>query len=192
MAVVYFVTHPEVVIDPAVPVPDWGLSEKGKARLEAFCTRPELARVTDVFVSDERKAKDCAMLLQAVRGLSFTVDHRLGENDRSSTGYVAPPRFWEIVDEFFAKPTESTSGWERAIDAQMRIRSAVADCIAARTGSGDLIIFAHGGVGALLLSSLTSQPISRGTDQPINGGGCYFTFDSDSMALLSGWSDIVP
>ncbi|MGI6245703.1 MAG: histidine phosphatase family protein [Pseudochelatococcus sp.] len=192
MATVYFVTHPEVVIDPAVPVPQWPLSEKGITRLDAFCARPELAQVSDVFVSDERKALDCAERFGAARGLDFNVDAQLGENDRSSTGYVAPPRFWEIVAAFFDNPHESILGWERAVDAQSRIKTAVRRCIGNRTGDGDVLIFSHGGVGSLLLCDLLGEPISNGHGQPVSGGGCYFTFQARSGELLHGWRDIVP
>lgn len=192
MADVFFVTHPEVVVDPQVPVPDWGLSSVGRARIETFCQRPELASVTDVFTSDERKAMDCAEALQRARSLPFTTRDDLRENDRSATGYVAPPRFWEIVDQFFAEPDISILGWETARDAQARIKAGVAACIAARRGAGDLVIFAHGGVGTLLLSDLRGKPISRKHGQPIAGGGCYFTFDMASRVLRHGWRDIVP
>ena len=192
MPTVYFVTHPEVVVDPQVPVPDWGLSAIGRQRMEAFCQRPELADVTDVFTSDERKAMDCAEALQRARGLPFATREDLRENDRSATGYIAPPRFWEIVDQFFGQPDTSILGWETARAAQARIKNGVAACIAARRGKGDLVIFAHGGVGTLLLSDLRGEPISRRHGQPIAGGGCYFAFDRDSHALQHGWRDIVP
>ena len=192
MATVYFVTHPEVVVDPQVSVPDWGLSAIGWKRIEAFCLRPELAAVTDVFTSDERKAMDCAGALQRARGLPFTTREDLRENDRSATGYVAPPRFWEIVDQFFGQPDTSILGWETARAAQARIKAGVAACIAVRRGTGDLVIFAHGGVGTLLLSDLYGEPISRRHGQPIAGGGCYFAFDVASRALQHGWRDIVP
>ena len=189
---VHFVTHPEVTVDPAVPVPDWGLSRLGLARLEAFCGRAELTAVTDVVASGERKARDCAEMFGARWRRPFRVDPRLGENDRSSTGYVPPPRFWEIVDGFFARPHESVLGWERAVDAQARIGTAVRDCIAARTGDGDLCIFSHGGVGTLLLCDLLGEPISQRHGQPLPGGGCYFTFEASTGRLLQGWRDIVP
>ncbi len=192
MPTVYFVTHPEVVVDPQVPVPDWGLSAVGWQRIEAFCQRHELADVTDVFTSDERKAMDCAEAFQHARGLPFTMREDLRENDRSATGYVAPPRFWEIVDQFFGQPDTSILGWETARAAQARIKAGVAACIAARCGTGDLVIFAHGGVGTLLLSDLRREPISRRHGQPIAGGGCYFAFDMESRALRQGWQDIVP
>lgn len=192
MALAYFVTHPEVVIDPAVPVPQWGLSGRGQERIQAFCARPILTSVTDVFVSDERKALDCADALKSLRGCDFRIDLRLGENDRSSTGYVAPPRFWEIVDEFFAHPHTSVLGWETATDAQHRVKTAVSDCIRSRTGDGDIVIFSHGGVGTLLLCDLLSEPISQKRGQPIGGGGCYFAFDADTRSVVHGWQDIVP
>ncbi|MEN3381188.1 MAG: hypothetical protein V7608_1232, partial [Hyphomicrobiales bacterium] len=31
-----YLTHPQVKIDPAVPVPSWGLSAAGRARVEAL------------------------------------------------------------------------------------------------------------------------------------------------------------
>ena len=43
--------------------------------------------------------------------------------DRSATGYVAPPRFWEIVDAFFGQPDTSILGWETARAAQARIKA---------------------------------------------------------------------
>ena len=38
MALVYFITHPDVTIDPAVPVPAWPLSPRGRARMTAILT----------------------------------------------------------------------------------------------------------------------------------------------------------
>lgn len=160
--------------------------------MEAFCARPELANVTDVYASDERKARDCAEIFEARCGRKFGIDPDLGENDRSSTGYVAPPRFWEIVSNFFAEPDKSVLGWERAVDAQTRIKAAVQNCISAKYGEGDICIFSHGGVGTLLLCDLLHEPISRTRGQPISGGGCYFVFDAQTGILQHSWRDIVP
>lgn len=40
MPLVYFITHPEVVIDPGVPVPQWPLSETGRRRMRSPVTKP--------------------------------------------------------------------------------------------------------------------------------------------------------
>ncbi len=126
MARLVFVTHPEVVIDPAVPVPDWPLSAKGRSRMEVFLRDPIVRDVRLVACSGERKARDGAEILASHFGVPIRVDEELGENDRSSTGFIAPPEFWEVVDRFFAAPNESVRGWERAADAQSRIVRAVA------------------------------------------------------------------
>ena len=60
MPIVHFITHPEVAIDPAVPVPDWPLSERGLRRAANLLTRPWVCRVRAVFSSSERKAAQVA------------------------------------------------------------------------------------------------------------------------------------
>ena len=74
----------------------------------------------------------------------------LGENDRSATGFLPPPEFERMADAFFANPTVSVRGWERAVDVQARIVAAVRAVAAAEEGAGDILVAAHGAVGALL------------------------------------------
>jgi broad specificity phosphatase PhoE len=181
-----FVTHPEVVIDPAVPVPDWPLSDVGRARMERFAASPLASGLVAVHASAERKARDGAEILARVSGLPVELDPLLGENDRSATGYVAPPEFWDIVRAFFAEPETSVRGWERAVDAQRRIVDAVRR-IAHQDGPGDVAVVSHGGVGALLLAHLTGAPIDRSFGQPHPGGGCYLVIDRASLRPESGW-----
>ena len=50
---VYFITHAEVAIDPAVPVPEWSLSERGRQRAAVLLTRPWTRQVCAVFSSIE-------------------------------------------------------------------------------------------------------------------------------------------
>jgi broad specificity phosphatase PhoE len=186
MSLLLFVTHPEVVIDPAVPVPDWPLSELGRRRMERFARSPLLRDVALVVSSEERKARDGAAILAASLGVPTAVDPELGENDRSATGYIAPPEFWEVVDAFFAQPQVSTRGWERAVDAQSRIVLAVRRA-AESAVEGDVAVVSHGGVGALLLAQLSGARIGRDLDQPHGGGGCYCVVERESFALLQGW-----
>ena len=100
MASLIFITHPEVVIDPAVPVPQWPLSALGRSRMERFVAHPALRDVRAIYSSAERKAMDGAEILAAHLGRPTAIEEDLGENDRSSTGYIAPPEFWEVVEAF--------------------------------------------------------------------------------------------
>ena len=190
MPLLHFITHPEVVIDPMLPVPEWRLAPEGVRRLVLALERPWLSRLGSVFSSAERKATDAARLIADRFHLSPVVIAELGENDRSATGYLPKAEFEAVADSFFAQPEQSVRGWERAVDAQARIRTAVDRVIAEAPGDGDVAIVSHGGVGALLLCHLKGIPIGRAEDQPGAGGGCVYSFDRESRTLPSGWRRI--
>ena len=185
-----FLTHPEVVIDPAVPVPRWHLRPEGIAKLRRFAASGVLAGIGAVWASTETKAIETAGILAAARGLGVRVREDLGENDRSSTGYLPPVEFERMADAFFANPTESVRGWERAVDVQARILGAVRALVAAETAPGDILVAAHGAVGALLRGHLLGAPISRALDQP--GAGCWFAVALPSWRLLTPEWQVLP
>jgi broad specificity phosphatase PhoE len=143
-----------------------------------------------VFSSAERKATDLAQVLADHLGISPVIIDALGENDRSATGYLPKDEFEAMADAFFARPQESVRGWERAIDAQYRIVTAVDHTLSVAPAEGDVAIVSHGGVGALLLCHLKGSAISRADDQPGHGGGNVFSFDAATRTLLSGWRRI--
>lgn len=181
---ILYISHPEVEIDPDVPVPDWGLTPFGRVRMARFAQDSLLKDVTSVWSSTERKAVDGALILGAALNLAPQAREDLGENDRSATGFVAPPRFWDLVEAFFASPDESVEGWETARAAQSRIVSAIRE-IAANAPQGDIAIVAHGGVGALTRAHLAGTEISRMFDQP--GQGHWFSFDREAWEADDGW-----
>lgn len=189
---VYFITHPDVVIDPAVPVPDWPLSEHGRQRMSRMLSLPWVASVGSVWSSTERKALDGAVILGLHLGLEHRCLHELGENDRSATGFLPREEFEATANEFFAHPNASVRGWERAVDAQRRIIAAVTKLIEIDTNPLSVAIVSHGGVGALLLAHLLGQTISRAADQPPGAGGHYFCFDAVAWHLHHGWRPIDP
>ncbi len=189
MTIAYFVTHPEVAIDPSVPIPEWPLSFQGIRRMMLMLGQPWVGGVRAVFTSAERKALDGAHILADHLSLSPIVIADLGENDRSATGYLPKAEFDAVADAFFAHPGESVRGWERAIDAQSRIVRAANRAISMAPADGDLAMISHGGVGALLLCQLKGVPISRTEDQPAGGGNVY-SFDVVTRRLLSGWHRI--
>lgn len=191
MQTVYFLTHPDVLIDPAVPVPDWPLSPRGRQRMRLALALPWINAVRTLWCSTERKARDAADVLGLHLNLPVTELADLGENNRAATGYLPRAEFEALADQFFAHPCQSVRGWERAIDAQRRIKRAV-DHVLGQSGMGDIAIIAHGGVGTLLLCHLLSTKISRQHDQPPNNGGNYFAFDAESRHVHHGWRSIDP
>lgn len=190
MPLLHFITHPDVVSDPMVPIPEWRLSPEGIRRMGLALDRPWMSRLGSVFSSAERKATDAARLVADRLHLSPVIIGDLGENDRSATGYLPKDEFEAVADIFFAQPERSVRGWERAVDAQRRISAAVDRVVAAAPRDRDVAVVSHGGVGALLLCRLKGIPIDRAEDQPGAGGGCVYSFDLETRTLLSGWRRI--
>ncbi|MBM6580954.1 histidine phosphatase family protein [Microvirga sp. BT689] len=190
MASLVFLTHPEVVIDPDQPVPEWPLNATGRSRMERFAGLLAHRDVSAVYASTERKARDGAAIMAERLQLSYATDEALSENDRSSTGYIAPPEFWEVVREFFGRPHESIRGWERAVDAQARIVKAVSRIAREDETSGDIVIVSHGGVGCLLTAHLQRVAIGQESRPRHPGGGCFIVIDRASFTLTQDWRTI--
>ena len=190
MRQVWFITHPDVRIDPAVPVPDWPLSERGRERMRAVPNQPWTAGLRSLFSSRECKAVEAATILSQALGLPVQQIEDLGENDRSATGYLPKLEFEAMADAFFARPEDSERGWERAVDAQRRIVAAVDAVLRQAPGEGDIAIISHGAVGALYLCHLQGRPISRAADQPAGQGGNFYSFTAEDRRLLHGWKSI--
>ncbi len=144
-------------------------------------------RLKRIISSDETKAVETAKGLAAAAGISVEVVDGMGENDRSATGFLPPDEFEKAADQFFAAPEQSFKGWERAVDAQARIVSAVEHILATHDPDMPIAFVGHGGVGTLLKCHLLHIPINRSQDQPPGGGNLY-CFDLANRALKCDWT----
>jgi broad specificity phosphatase PhoE len=217
---VYFITHPDVVKDPDVPVPRWPLSARGRERMAALLARPWVGGIGAIYCSDEQKALDGAAILAGHLGLTPLVAPELGEVDRSSTGYLPEEEHAAAARLLFERPDESVRGWETARHAQARIIAAIEAVLehAREQGSegaggrgdiaiylleteflgrnsvsmGNIAIVAQGAVGTFYLCHLKGVPISMADAQPGRDGGHYFWFDAETKALKGGWMRIEP
>jgi broad specificity phosphatase PhoE len=185
MSIVRYLTHPQVQIDPAVPVPQWGLSPVGRVRTETAAHASWLANTTQIISSGERKAIETAEIIAGRLGLMIEIREAMHENDRSATGFLKPVEFEAVADQFFAEPHLSVRGWERAVDAQARIVRE-AEAVLARNRPGDVLFVGHGAVGTLLFCHIAGHPIDRAYDQPAGGGHC-FAFAKEGRRVLHPW-----
>ncbi|WP_439123321.1 histidine phosphatase family protein [Marivita sp.] len=181
------ISHAEVIVDPDVPVTNWGLNAIGRHRAARFAASDQVRHVTHIWASFETKARETADILAKPRDIPISFDVRLGENDRSATGFLPPPSFETAANAFFADPETSYEGWETALDAQSRIVGAVSEITRQHSG-GDLAIVTHGAVGTLLYCNLKGLAIDRAHDQP--GQGHYWTADLKSLCPDHGWKAI--
>lgn len=193
MSVSLYISHPEVVIDPKVPTPQWGLSPTGRARAETFAARKLLKANSLIYSSAETKALDLAHILAPSCNAQIMVREEMGENDRSATGFLTPDVFESYADRLFAFPNESVEGWECAEDAQKRIVGATIKAHSEHAGETSLIFTGHGCVGTLLKCHIDSRPIARSEDQgriAHAGGGNVFAFDLAANRLICDWTPI--
>jgi broad specificity phosphatase PhoE len=189
MTLAFYISHPQVLIDPAIPVPRWTLSDVGFARLHALRDAAWVKRLSALHTSDETKAIHTAEVLAGLAGCSVATHENMGENDRSATGFLPPPEFERMADAFFASPNVSVRGWERAIDAQSRIVTAVERVLSVHDASKPIAFSGHGGVGTLLYCHLASEPIRRLRDQPAGGGNVHI-FEIATRRPVCAWTPL--
>lgn len=186
----FFITHPDVVIDPAVPVAEWPLSARGLERMRCMAKQPWLPRLSALYCSTERKARDGAAVLSDLMGLTPIERADLGENDRTATGYLVEAEFQAVVERFFAEPDSQILGWASAVTEQKRIVAALDAVIQDAPADGDIAVVAHGAVGALSLAHYLGEPISRRFDQLGRTGGHYYRLTLTDRRIVHGWQPI--
>jgi broad specificity phosphatase PhoE len=185
MAYALYISHPQVEMDPAIPVPQWSLSTRGRERAKGFASATLVKGLKSLVASHEVKAQETAAILGEALGVPVIHAEGFGEIDRSVPGYVPAEKFEELANLCFARPEESAEGWERAVDAQARIVAAFERVLASHDGQ-PIGFVGHGGVGTLLKSFLGKRQISRAGDQPLGGGNAYMVRLSDRL-LLGDW-----
>ena len=186
MSTILYLSHPEVTIDPAVPVPEWGLSAIGRARLLAVRDAAWLGSCRRIVTSAERKALETAGLIAERTEAVVEVRATMHENDRTATGFLPPAEFERVADRFFAEPDHSVRGWERAVDAQARIVAEVLAVLAGHDPAAPLLLVGHGAVGTLLYCRLAGIAIDRRFDQ--QQGGSVIAIDGATLRPLFGWT----
>ncbi|WP_170481736.1 histidine phosphatase family protein [Ruegeria arenilitoris] len=181
------ISHPEVVVTPGSPITEWGLSDLGLERAKTFARSSVMSSVGAIWSSCERKTLETASVLARMHNLKPNSDHRLGENDRSATGFLPIGQFEAAADAFFAAPGSSFRGWETANAAQKRIVEAVTSIVKVHDFK-DLGLVTHGAVGTLLWCHLSGENIDRRFDQP--GQGHYWSADLENLRPDFSWRSI--
>ena len=180
-----YLTHPQVNVNPNVPLPEWRLSAQGRDRAERLSRSPALRGTRTIASSGEAKAVETATIVASELGLDVEVRAGMHENDRSETGYLPEPEFSVLRANFFDEPEKSMRGWEAAVDAQERIVSEL-DAILRQHAGGDLLVVGHGAVGTLLYCHYAGLAIDRRHDQPA-GGGNFFSMVVGSADVVHHW-----
>jgi hypothetical protein len=93
-----YLTHPQVKIDPAVPVASWGLSDVGRTHTETLAATAWLSGTTQIISSGERKAIETAEIIGGELNVTIEVREAMHENDRQPQAFchLMSLRRWPI------------------------------------------------------------------------------------------------
>jgi hypothetical protein len=159
----FFITHPDVVIDPGVPVPDWPLNARGLARMPCDDSAALGQRGAPDFRQRRAQRPRCSANSRGRAWARRLPRHRRPRRKRPiGDGFPCQREFEVTVGAFFAKPLQSIRGWEPAADAQARIVGAVEQAMSQTLEHVNIAIVVHGGTGTLLYCHLAGLPTHWG------------------------------
>ncbi len=184
--IVRYLTHPQVQIDPDVPVPQWGLSPLGRARIEAIANAAWLSRTTQIVASGERKAIETAEILARPRGIMIEIRKPMPRERSLRHRLPAAARVRRGREPVFrgAACERSRLGARGrcAGPHRSRGRSRAARAIVRATLSSS----AMAPSARCCSATMPACPIDRVHDQG-PGGGHVFTFVKEGRRVLHAW-----
>ncbi len=127
MAVI-LVRHAAVQADPLQHAALWPLSDAGRQAARELAREPLWRDIGRMFVSPELKAHETAQIIAGPNGITVTVVEDLREVERPVGqwfGAEHPGGYPGAVGEYFARPAESTHGWEPPMAALARVRACI-------------------------------------------------------------------
>ena len=155
MSRLILIKHSLPAIDPAVPAPEWRLSEEGRRRAERLARRLEGLAPATIASSPETKAFATASILGAHHQLPVQVVDDLREHERRRTAYLGDQAFQDAVSAALRRPDELVFGEETTGAARHRFTAAVTGLLATTPPEWPLAIVTHGTVLALYVAAAT-------------------------------------
>ena len=160
------IRHSVPAVDPAVPAPEWRLSDEGRARAAAFADRLRAYDLRFIASSREPKAFETASILAEQLGVPWAVEEGLHEHERTLLPFFHDlEEFHRQAAELFARPAEVVFGDESADQARARF-AAAADRVLAAHPTGDVALVAHGTVITIYTQPPDPFPFWRGLKMP--------------------------
>lgn len=121
-----FIRHADVVIDESVDSTAWRLSENGHSQTHQLAPQLVHLNIDRILTSHEPKAVQTGAALAEIWGVPAQIFPNLHEHERGSGGFVGNREAWlEMVAQFLTRPDELVFGEETAVQAAMRMKTAV-------------------------------------------------------------------
>ena len=121
MTTVYFITHPEVIPDPGIPISMWDYTDYGASRWDKILSKLWIKDIEKLYSSPETRAIKAAQRMADSLNYNLHVREDLGPVKRPTDKVLTPEEFAAARGLFYQFSTISNAGWEKAVDAQHRI-----------------------------------------------------------------------
>ena len=177
-----FVKHGRPRIVAGQPPSSWALAPEGRLAATALAERLSPLAPVALWTSPEPKARDTALAMAQVFGLSPAIDGGLAEHHADSSPFSTQGEFEARVERMFSRPEELIMGEETGLAARLRFDAAMS-----RIGSGEgaKVIVAHGRIITLWLShrlGFAPMPFWRGLQL---SSAAILGEDGEGLAILT-------
>ena len=164
MAGLILVRHATPEVDPAVPSPDWGLTEAGRQDCVLLAHGLPNRLAATLLASPERKTAETAKVIAVRRRLAVEIAPGLAEVERpwidGDAGYTA------AAERYLSG--EALAGWEARDRVLIRFAAAI-DRAATLARGGDVVAVTHGLAPSIFLEArcgIEPVPFWRGLTMP--------------------------
>ncbi len=180
----YFITHPDVVIDPKKYKSFWELSAEGIGAAKRVAIKSFWKDINNIYTSTEIKTIQTAEIINKKHKIPYESTNCLNEFESKSTGFLPIEEFIDAMKSFYEKPAESFRGWERLIDAEYRVLNCIKK-ITRMPENSSIAIIGHGATGTLL--KCFYKGVTPSWEEDPKQTGCYFIADIENKKLIQDW-----
>jgi len=180
-----YITHPETIINPQVPIRQWQISKNGKKQINHLLQLSFWKDMDVMYSSNEGKALHTAQEIEN-HCVHVKFPMPFGNEDLSEVEriFLRKKEYENTLKAFYSHPDKSSSGWETANDAAERTIRVISQ-IMEENSDKTVAIIGHGIVGALLVCFLKKK---APTEQEIQKKlGSLIHIDWDNKKVLSEW-----
>ena len=152
-----------IVSDPRHGIDDYGLSERGRAQVDARAgSLRGLGAGTVILSSDFRRARETAEIVHARLGCreSIVLEPRLRERFFGEFELDGDDAYAEVWRADARDANNTGAGVESPNAVMARVTAVIADC-EARVGGRDLLLVSHGDALQILLTAFAARDASN-------------------------------
>ncbi|MEK7572211.1 MAG: histidine phosphatase family protein [Patescibacteria group bacterium] len=144
--IITFIRHSKSLVNPAIPITTWGLSEEGVMLAKKLQSLEQIKSLDVIYASLQPKALETAILATKNMGIPIKTDNRLTETTSFTNRFVNLSQLQENTKKYFASKHVSINQGETAEEAFTRFNEALHEIVATDKERSNIGIVSHGNI----------------------------------------------